>query len=130
MKKILLLLILLSFSNIYSQLQKYQAVATSQVGGRYEIIQSEIKRINTFRLDKYTGKVYVFVTTKSDWYAWQEVNKSNVELDITIPERINYQIFMGGILAKDCFLLNINTGVTWLLVEDKKTGSYYFESFD
>lgn len=129
MKKMLLLFVLLSFSNIYSQLQKYQAVATSQVGGRYEIIQSEIKRINTFKLDKYTGKVYVFVTTKSDWYAWQEVNKSNVELDTTIPERINYQIFMGGILAKDCFLLNINTGATWLLVEDKKTANYYFESF-
>ncbi len=130
MKKMLLLLLLFSCLNIHSQAQKYQAATTSQVGGRYEIIQSEIKRSNTFKLDKFTGKVYQFVSTKDDWFAWQQVYKSYVELDTTIPETINYQIFMGGIAAKDCFLLNINTGVTWILVEDKKTGSYSFEVFE
>lgn len=130
MKRILLLLILFSSVNIHSQVQKYQTVTTSQVGGRYEIIQSEIKRSNTFKLDKFTGRVYQFVSTKNDWFAWQQLYKSYVELDTTIPEKINYQIFMGGIAAKDCFLLNINTGVTWVLVEDKKTGSYSFEVFE
>jgi len=130
MKRILLLFILFSCTNIYSQLQNYQATTTSQVGGRYEIIQSQIKRSNTFKLDKFTGKVYMFVSTKDDWYTWQEVYKGNVELDKVIPEKINYQIFMGGIAAKDCFLININTGVTWMLTEDKKTGSYQFEVFN
>lgn len=130
MKRILLLFILFSCTNIYSQLQNYQATTTSQVGGRYEIIQSQIKRSNTFKLDKFTGKVYMFVSTKNDWYTWQEVYKGYVELDKVIPEKINYQIFMGGIAAKDCFLININTGVTWMLTEDKKTGSYQFEVFN
>ena len=80
-------------------------------------------------MDKYTGKVYSFVTTKSDWLAWQEIPKSFVTGDTSISEKINYQLFMGGILAKDCFLLNINTGVTWVLVEDKKSGNFYFEVF-
>ena len=130
MKRILILFILFSCTPIYSQLQNYQAISTSQVGGRYEIIQSQIKRSNTFKLDKFTGKVYMFVSTKDDWYTWQEVYKGNVELDKVIPEKINYQIFMGGIAAKDCFLININTGVTWMLTEDKKTGSYQFEVFN
>ena len=130
MKKIWLLLILLCYVNSYSQLEKHQTFITSQVGGRYEIAQSEIKRSNTFKLDKYTGKVYAFVTTKSDWFTWQEIPKSVVTSDIIISEKINYQLFMGGILAKDCFLLNINTGVTWVLVEDKKSGNLFFEVFE
>jgi hypothetical protein len=129
MKRKLLLFILFSSVNIYSQTQKYQATHTSQEGGRYEIIQSEIKRSNTFKLDKFTGKVYQFVSTNNDWFTWQQVYRSYAESDTAIPEKINYQIFMGGIAAKDCFLLNINTGITWILVEDKKTGIYSFEVF-
>ncbi len=129
MKKTLLLLAFLYFANSYSQLERQQAVTTSQVGGRYEILQSEIKRNNTFKLDKYTGKVYMFVSTSLDWYAWQEVQKSNARLDTIIPDKINYQLFMGGISAKDCFLLNINTGTTWMLVVDK-SGNYSFDIFE
>jgi hypothetical protein len=129
MKRILQLLILLCCTNIYSQLDKYQAKITSQVGGRYEILQSEIKRSNTFKLDKFTGKVYMFSTTTNDWFTWQEVPKSFASDDTAIPEKINYQLFMGGIAAKDCFLLNINTGVTWILVVNK-SGNYSFDLFD
>ena len=67
-KETLLLLFLLCSANLYSQgLEKHQSVTTSQTGGRYEIVQSEIKRSNTFKLDKYTGRIYVFVTAKNDW---------------------------------------------------------------
>lgn len=129
MKRILLLLIVLFYSNIYSQIEKFQSNSTSQVGGRYEIVQSGIKRSNTFKLDKYTGKVYAFVATKDDWFAWQEIAKTFVGLDTNTSDKISYQIFMGGIAAKDCFLLNINTGVTWILTEDKSRG-FYFQVFE
>src|SRR5947209_6038711 len=116
-KKTFLFFFLLGSVNLYSQgLEKHQAVMTTQAGGRYEIVQSEIRRSNTFKLDKHTGKVYVFVATKDDWFSWQEVPKESATLDTIIPDKINYQLFMGGILAKDCFLLNINTGATWILV--------------
>ena len=128
MKNLFLLMILLFYSNIFSQTQKYQSVKTSQNGGRYEIIQSEIKRSNTFKLDKFSGKLFVFVSTKNDWFAWQEVSKSFSSEDTANPSVINYQIYMGGIAAKDCFLLNINTGITWVLTEDKD-GNFFFQLF-
>ncbi len=130
MKTILVILFLFSSVKIFSQsIEKYQAVATSQTGGRYEILQSQIKRSNTFKLDKFTGQIFVFVSTKNDKVAWQEVPKNSGILDTTVSDRINYQLFMGGTMARDCFLLNINTGVTWVLVEDRK-GNYAFEVFE
>ena len=130
MKKILLLLFILFSMSAYSQgLQKYQATKTSQAGGRYEIVQSEIQRSQTFKLDKYTGKVYMLVTTKSDEVAWEEVQKNSAWHDTVTPDKVNYQLFLGGSAARDCFLLNINTGATWILVK-AKDDSFYFENFE
>lgn len=40
--------------------------------------------------------------------------------DINYEEHnINYQIFLGGDDLNDCFLINIHTGKTWVLLPDK-----------
>lgn len=130
MKIIVLILFILFNVNLFSQgIQKQQSVSTSQVGGRFEIVQSELLRSNTFKLDKYNGDIFVYVKTNDDWYGWQEVPRSALINDLAIPEKINYQLFMGGVMASDCFLLNINTGVSWILVEDKK-GNYSFQALE
>jgi len=130
MRKILFLLFLLCSINAHSQqIEKYQAVKTSQTGGRYEIVQSEIIRSQTFKIDKYTGTVYQFVKTKDDLSTWQLVPKNVATFDTVIPDKINYQLFLGGIVVRDCFLLNINTGATWVLVKD--SNDYLsFENFE
>jgi hypothetical protein len=130
MKKILFLIGLLCSINIYSQgLEKYQAVRTTQTGGRYEIVQSEISRRLTFKVDKYKGSVYQLVRTINEKSQWQEILKEPAMLDTVIPGQINYQLFFGGIAASDSFLLNINTGTTWKLVEGSK-GILLLEVFE
>ena len=104
------------------------AVKSSVENGRYEIVQSEIARKLTFKLDKYTGKVYQYVKTSSDSnpYSWQPVYWIGCSDEKEIPTKINYQLFLGGTAVSDCFLLNINTGKTWLLYEDSDGNGNFF----
>lgn len=101
------------------------SVSTSQTGGRYEIIQSNIKRSLYFKLDKFTGDVYQFVSTSDGGYTWQKINVEGKGLG-SLNKSITYQLFMGGMMAADCILLNIVTGETFMLFEDSKTNTLYF----
>ena len=108
------------------------SVSTSQTGGRYEIIQSNIKRSLYFKLDKFTGDVYQFVSTSDGGYTWQKINVEGKGLGSlnksisSLNKSITYQLFMGGMMAADCILLNIVTGETFMLFEDSKTNTLYF----
>ena len=101
------------------------SVSTSQTGGRYEIIQSNIKRSLYFKLDKFTGDVYQFVSTSDGGYTWQKIYVDGKGLG-SLNKSITYQLFMGGMMAADCILLNIVTGETFMLFEDSKTNTLYF----
>lgn len=106
-----------------------QSVTTSQTGGRYEIVQSEIMRSLTFKLDKYTGEVYKLVKVDEEEFDWKSIriyDHEKVDPDCYRNEEITYQLFMGSKMAEDCFLLNIETGDTWQLMHDKKLGIDYF----
>jgi len=101
------------------------SVSTSQTGGRYEIIQSNIKRSLFFKLDKFTGDVYQFVSTSDGGYTWQKISVEGKRLG-SLNKSITYQLFMGGMMAADCILLNIVTGETFMLFEDSKTNTLCF----
>ena len=120
----------------FAQLEHHPSVSTSQTGGRYEIIQSPIARILTLKLDKYTGMVYELVESKNQsscvWYLI-----SNPTLDIRdkylseneknkMKDKICFQLFMGGIALKDCFLLDLIYGDTYKLCRDTDTGQLFF----
>lgn len=102
-----------------------KSVKTSTENGRYEIIQSELARRQTFRLDKKTGSVFLLVTTKSGKDAWEEMEVIGKYVDDTSAE-INYQIFIGGTAASDCFLINIYSGKTWQLFRDTDTKTLFW----
>ena len=120
---LLLVLILLPAQQLYAQrsetLQRTQTAAP--VTARFEIVQSPISSGLTFRLDKYTGRVWQLVKTKDD-FAWQSMPA--VDLPQSTDFRVRYQIFASGIVASNIFLLNIETGQTWILttVKDAKKG--------
>ena len=103
-------------------------VSTSQTGGRYEIIQSNVLRELLFKLDKYTGEVYQYVKydTGIIGNGWEKVAVLMKMDEIKDPTKINYQLFMSGLSAGDCFLLNINNGNTYRLFKDKKDNKIYF----
>jgi hypothetical protein len=96
----------------------YHAVQTSVIAGRYEIIQSEIARKVTLKLDKYTGDVYLLVSTNDNNYTWEKMDRIGGFLDTVKEDTINFQIFLGGIALNDSFLINIHTGKTWKLYND------------
>jgi len=117
MKKFILLFFVL-FLSVQIFAQDKQAVYTQMNNARFEVIQSPIARRYTFFLDKVEGKVYQLVQTPTGGDSWQEMTvypKDNQTY--TEP---TYQIFIGGFVAGDMFLINTKTGRTWVLV--KKNG--------
>jgi hypothetical protein len=129
MKKIFVLLLMLLMSVSVDATDNYHSVSTSQTGGRYEIIQSDMKRSLFFKLDKFSGDVYQYVKTSGGGYAWQKLYvEGKVFGDLN--KSITYQLFLGGIAAADCILLNIETGETYKLYEDHDTKELYFSKFE
>lgn len=104
--------------------QESHSVSTSQIGGRYEIIQSPLARKYTFKLDKYTGNVWQYVMSVDDNTTWQSVPRAIDVLGTLVPysitdedisSTVRYQLYIGGTAVRDMFLLDIETGQTWVL---------------
>ena len=128
MKRLITILCLTILTSIsQAQITNRYYVSTSQNGERFEIVQSPIKRACTYKLDKYTGTVSVMVETADNFVAWENVEVERIDRfeSLSEPDKINYQIFMSGIMAADCFLLHVRTGMTWILVERKDKTKYF-----
>ncbi|MBQ7942173.1 MAG: hypothetical protein IJ328_07205 [Muribaculaceae bacterium] len=128
MKKIIVIIIVSLLFSISIEAQEQYFPAKTSLEGRYEIVQSNIARRYTFKIDKYRGIVYQLVQTEADGFAWQEVPVLMRDFDEIKPDTVNYHIFMGGTAVKDCFLINIHTGITWVLVKSSDN-SIMFEPF-
>ena len=92
---------------------------SSPSGARFEIIQSTLAARWTFRLDRFTGRVWQLVRTSDDENAWQEMEVSGLTPNKG-STRAKFQIFSSGMAARYTFLLDTDSGKTWVVV----TGSY------
>jgi hypothetical protein len=81
---------------------------------RFEIIQSQLAAKWTFRLDRYTGNVYQLVRTQSDGLAWEQMPVQGLP-KIGNPTKPRFILFTSGIAARHTFLMDSNTGKTWVL---------------
>ena len=115
MKKVFILCIVIFFSIKLFAIETTGYVATSQTGGRFEIIQSNIKRSLFFKLDKYTGDVFQYVLDSEGDGTWQKIYIIAKKYSADNTE-ITYQLFLGGIAAADCILLDIKSGETYKLI--------------
>lgn len=85
---------------------------------RFEILQSELVARITLRLDKYSRAVSQMIEAKdSDRYFWQEFPRRAHALDKRVDGRVNYQLFTSALAARFTYLMNVNTGATWQLIE-------------
>ena len=121
MKRTVLLFMFCMMALMLNAQKNFSSVKTSVEGGRWEIVQSEIARRDTYKIDKYKGDVYMFVKKKNGEYTWQKLNRVGEDYDKIEDGKINFQLFLGSISAQDKFLININTGETWQIYEDSKT---------
>ncbi len=135
MKKTVVYLFLLTLG-MSAFAQEASSVSTSQLGGRYEIIQSPLARRYTFKLDKYTGNVWQYVMSVDDNPTWQSVPRAMDILGTLVPysitdeeisNTVRYQLYIGGIAARDMFLLEIETGQTWVLTNSSDDVLFFNE---
>lgn len=106
-----------------AQMETRSSVSTSQTGGRFEIIQSEVARGFTFKLDKYTGTVFQLVNDDKGVLVWEKVPVLSI-LNSDENNEITYQLFLGGLTVQDTYLLNIKTGKACILKDNN--GSRFF----
>jgi len=93
--------------------------SSSVPGARYEIVQSELAARWTFRLDRFTGRVAQLVATKDSSTAWEDMLVIG-RPQIATPTRARFQIFTSGLAARHTFLIDVDTGRTWLVVSSKE----------
>jgi hypothetical protein len=94
---------------------------TVSPSARYEIVQSELAAKWTFRLDRVCGRVYQLIhTTGDDELGWGVIA---AERRAACQEdgRTHYQLFTSSLAAKFQFLMNSDTGATWVLTERKRS---------
>lgn len=116
MKKCIISLIIASLS-LASTLLSFQAaaqdkrnsVATSTDGPRYEIVVSPDEYSTCYKFDKETGD-----TWRISYDKVTKIDKDLAFRDETHPDMINYQLIVAD--SSYLLLLNLNTGTTWLYI--------------
>jgi hypothetical protein len=88
-------------------------------GARYEVVQSTIAVKATFRLDRYTGRVWELVRTNKDQNTWQQTRVYDLP-QMPGANRPRFQLFTSGIAIRHTFLIDADTGKTWVLVTGKE----------
>jgi len=130
MKKILFIsvLFLLTIEG-WSQATYHNQFSSTPETSRFQIVQSEIGTRYTFNIDKYTGSVFLLVKSKSG-FTWRIIESENQEFDKKISDQVNYQLFTSGLGLRYTFLINVNTGITWQLTKDSKTGNLFWSALN
>lgn len=96
---------------------------------RFQIIQSTIAARGTYKLDSYSGDVFQMVVDKNNNETWQLLRKYGHEnSDKNVMGHRNYELFISTIAMKFTYLLNVNTGSTWQLVQDSNSDEIYFSA--
>lgn len=89
---------------------------------RFEIVQSQLAAKWTFRLDRFTGQVSQLVKTLDERNAWEPMEV--IDLPIVFkPLKPRFQIFTSGLAARHTFLLDTESGRTWVIVHQTRQGA-------
>jgi len=92
---------------------------TLPANARFEILQSQLAARWTFRLDRFSGRVAQLVKTVDDDNAWEEMEVIGLPA-VSAPSRPRFQLFTSGLAARHTFLLDTDTGDTWVVVTGKR----------
>ena len=116
MTKILYILVFLFASTSFAQTSSPSYKTETPNNSRFEIIQSSLAARWTFKLDKFTGKIWQYVRTKDDDSTWEEMFVTPKLIASTRPK---FQIYTSGIAARFTFLIDNDNGKTWNLTTTK-----------
>ncbi len=94
-------------------------LTSTPAGARYEVLQSTLAAKWTFRLDRFTGRVWQLVKTADDDNTWEEMQVYE-RPGTQNPTRARFQLFTSGLAARHTFLIDGDTGKTWVVVVGKR----------
>ncbi len=118
---VLFIIAMMASAVVYSQ-ATHEVSTTVPPDSRFEIIQSNLTDRIVFKADKYTGDVYRIVFDDQAFQSWTKVTRLNHPYDsIVHPGKVNYQVFVSGYERKYTYLVNLNTGATWIAVNSRGT---------
>jgi hypothetical protein len=116
-----------SLVSLKNELNKTQEVSLKSNSPRYQIVQSSIAARGTYKIDSYYGDVYQLVVDNNNNESWELLRRiGNSNIDIKMTGQRNYEIFLSSIAMRFTYLINLNTGATWQLVQDSDTEENYF----
>lgn len=91
---------------------------------RFELVQSPLVARLMLRVDRFSGVVsQLVVDTKSKEYWWSKIRmsqRSATEFTVYSDQRVHFQLFTSGIVVRNTFLMDVETGKTWSLTVDEK----------
>ncbi|MDE0533948.1 MAG: hypothetical protein OXI01_21240 [Albidovulum sp.] len=107
-----------------SQSSNVHQSTTQPTDGRYEIVQSPVAAKWTFRLDRQRGNVDQLVETQDGALTWQSMFVLGLP-DVSSARKARFTIFASGLAARFTFLIDNQTGQTWVLnsLSDAEDGS-------
>jgi hypothetical protein len=115
-----ILLLALSGNLLAQQTSDVHQQTTAPAGARFEIVQSELAAKWTFRLDRFTGQISQLVTAAGGGAAWENMIIFSPPSTTGTPH-VKFQIFTSGIAARHTFLIDVETGKTWVISSEKTT---------
>ncbi len=86
---------------------------------RFEIVQSPLAAKWTLRLDRYFGHVWQLVKTNEGDNMWEEMTVYGLS-NRQGSAKPHFQLFTSGLAARHTFMINNDTGKTWLLVTENR----------
>ncbi len=116
---VLAILVVLPDAVRAQEVSHFHQQTTASANARFEIVQSQLAALWTFRLDRFTGRVAQLVKTTNDANTWEEMEVIGLPL-ISSPSRPRFQIFTSGLAARHTFLLDSESGETWVIITGKR----------
>lgn len=94
--------------------------ATSKIAenAKFEIVGSQLTVRDTFRLDRICGKVDQLVETKSGGLTWETMPVEKIP-SCNFDGKAHFELYLSSITTKNSFLMNTDTGTTWMLQKFK-----------
>lgn len=93
-------------------------MTTAAPDAQYELVQSNLSAKLTLRVNKYVGSVSQLMEGPGGVLFWRPVGRSPHKQDNKVyPGKANYQFFTSGLSVKYSYLMNVNTGATWVLTQ-------------
>src|SRR5690348_11221600 len=96
---------LLLFCSLFGQETAINNSTSVGPAARYQIVQSSLVIRDTFRVDTFQGNVWILTENTKGEFSWLLIRRLPHPLSrITHADKVNFQMFISGLAAKNTFL--------------------------